>query len=389
MIYLDHNATTPLHPDAFTAMTPYWAGPRGNPSSMHSLGRQARDAIEAARAEVARLIGAAHPDSVVFTSGGTEANVQALRGAFAVRDARRDTLAVGTTEHPAVLETARALAASGVRVIGLGVDRRGGLNAEAADGLGGLDERLRLLSVMAANNETGVRFDVAALAARAHDLGALYHCDAVQLLGKGAIDVAAWQVDLCTASAHKIGGPQGVGCLYIRPGVVLPALVTGGGQERGLRSGTENVAGIVGFGAAARAASDEAQLRWQRLADLRDRFETIVCAALGELVSPLVAGVDRLPNTSALAFPGVTGEALLMHLDACGVCVSTGSACSSGSGEPSHVLVAMGLPAAIISGALRISVGWDTTAADIETAAAALVDAVRRLARLSTEAAHV
>ena len=373
--YLDCNATAPLLPACAAAMAEVAAQARGNPSSLHALGRQSRARIDEARQEVAELVGAKAED-VTFTSGGTEANVWALQAAFADRSGAAAGLAVTAVEHSSILETARELARQGVSLQVLPVDARGALLPIA------LARGTRLLAAMAANNETGTLFDVAGLAAVAHAAGARLHCDAVQALGKIVVDTGAWDADSGSVSAHKIGGPQGIGALVTRPGLTLSPLLRGGGQERGRRSGTENVMAIVGFGAAAR----ETQRQWAtaavRARDLRDRLEARLLAALPGCA---VQGdrERRLPNTSSLAFPGVKGEALVVHLDALGICVSTGSACSSGSSKPSHVLVAMGVTPAELGGALRVSLGPATTEAEIEMAGDAIVIAVRRLRALA------
>ena len=377
LIYLDHNATAPLREVAREAMAPFLEGPRGNPSSLHRLGREAARAVEEARAEIATLLGAEDPGTIVFTSGATESDVWALRGAFDEGGGQgRGALVVGTTEHPAVLDTARALEQRGVPVRRVGVDERGRLLPFELEG------EVRLVSLMAANNESGARHDVTSLAAQARRHGALFHTDAVQLLGRSPVEVRAWGVDLCSISSHKIGGPMGVGALYLRPGLSYPALITGGGHERGRRSGTLNVPGIVGFGAAARAVREGLARSVARQAKLRDHFEQVLAAEVSG-VRFLGDHERRLPNTSLFSVPGVKGEAVVIELDAQGVALSTGAACSSGSGKPSHVLVAMGAPSEVIAGALRVSVGESTQLAEIDAAVALLSASIARLRALT------
>ena len=377
--YLDHNATSPLKPEVRDAMLPFLGGVTGNATSLHAAGRRSKQAVETARAHVAALVGATDPAEIVFTSGGTEADVLALRGTFERDDLDPsfDTLVTTAVEHPAVLQTARLLQSHGVRVLFTPVDAHGRL----ADPV--IDDRTRLVSVMAANNETGNLYDIAGIARRARETGALVHTDAVQALGRIAIDAAGWGLDLLSASAHKLGGPTGVGCLYLAKGVSLAPVSTGGGQERGLRSGTLNVAGIVGFGEAARLAKERLSADAARVRTLRDRFEAgVIHAVPGVVFQGDLA--HRLPNTSSLSIPGTKGEALLMAMDAMGFCVSTGSACSSGSGKPSHVLVAMGVPAELLGASLRVSLAASNTEAEVDAAVAALADVARHLRHLAT-----
>lgn len=384
MIYLDHNATAPLLAEVRDAMLPWFSGANGaitgNASSLHSAGRRARSAIDDARTHVAALINA-DPASIHFCSGGTEADVWALRGAIEGHPEGHAAVMYSAVEHPAIRETAEYFARSGLTVRSIGVDEYGRLlGFEVAPGTA-------VVAVMAANNEVGNRYDIAAVATTAHAAGAWCHTDLVQAAGKIPVDITAWQADTAALSAHKIGGPQGVGALYIRPGLDLPPLITGGGQERGLRSGTENVAGIVGFGVAARIALADLAQNATRMARLRDAMATNLLAALPDAVQ-LGDPADRLPNTLSLAIPNIAGEALVMRLDAAEIAVSTGSACSSGSGKSSAVLLAMGLPKWQIKGALRISLGPSTTEEQTRTAADAIATAARALQALS-EGLHV
>jgi len=360
-IYFDHNATTPLDPRVLEAMLPYLTGPYGNPSSVHRYGRAARDAVEAARVQVAALAGA-QPAEVVWTSGGTESNNLALHGAAAVA-ARPSRILYGGTEHPAVLETAESLRRHGWQVETIAIDGQGlvdwpAFEAQLARG------PLCIAALMVANNETGVIQDVPRAAAAVHAARALLLADAVQAAGKLLLDFTASGADLMSLSSHKLYGPKGVGALLVKAGVELAPLLHGGGQERGLRGGTENVAAIVGFGAAAELAQQELQARDAHLLALRERL----IAGLHVLPGVSIFGEQspRLSNTVQFGLKGWEGEALLMALDRKGIAVSSGSACSSGKGEPSHVLLSMGLPRDVAYGAIRVSLGQGNTAAEID-----------------------
>ncbi len=346
--YLDWNATAPLLPAVQAAMADALAR-CGNASSVHRWGRAARQAIEAARREVAALAGAA-PDEIIFTSGGSEANHLALRG-FAGH------VIASAIEHDSV-GGARPDAAI------LPVLPDGRADLDALDRMLAAEAAPVLVSLMLANNETGAIQDVAAAARIAHAHDALLHTDAVQAAGKLALDRRALGADLMTLSAHKIGGPQGVGALVASPDLPLAPLIAGGGQERGRRAGTENVAGIVGFGVAARSAMSRLA-QGSAIAALRDDAERRLCAiAPGAVV--FAAAVARLPNTLCIAMPGVPAATQVMALDLAGVMVSAGAACSSGKLRPSPVLAAMGVPAALADGAIRVSLGWSSTASDID-----------------------
>ncbi|MBL6751303.1 MAG: cysteine desulfurase [Nevskia sp.] len=359
-IYFDHNATTPLEPRVLEAMQPYLTGPYGNPSSVHRYGRAARDAVEAARAQVAALAGA-QAGEVVWTSGGTESNNLALKGATAAAAATR--VLYGATEHPSVLESAESLAARGwqVETIAVGAD---GLVDWPAFAAQLARAPLCIAALMAANNETGVIQDVARAGALVHGAGALLLSDAVQAAGKIPLDFAASGADLMSLSAHKLYGPKGVGALLVKAGVELVPLLHGGGQEHGLRGGTENVAAIVGFGAAAELAQQELEARAETLLALRRRLEAGLAALPGAAI--FARDAARLPNTVQFGLRGWEGEALLMALDRRGIAVSSGSACSSGKGQPSHVLLGMGLPRDVAFGAIRVSLGKDNTAAEVD-----------------------
>lgn len=341
-IYLDHNATSPLRETARTAMLAAFEL-HGNASSIHAEGRAARASLDASREAVARALGCIAP-MVVFTSGGSEANNLALKGAGVER------LIVSAVEHPSVIETAKA---SGKPVEILPVDGAGVADLAALDRLLSSGPKA-LVAVMLANNETGVVQPLREVAALARTHGALVHCDAVQAFGKIAVNFGLLGVDMLSVSAHKLGGPVGAGALVIRDGLPLTALIQGGGQELRRRAGTENIAAISGFAAAA----GEKRLEIRHLRDqLESRLEGAVIFG---------AGAERLPNTSCFALPGLSAETALMALDLAGIAVSSGSACSSGKVAKSHVLAAMGVPSDLAGNAIRVSLGWTTTAQDIE-----------------------
>lgn len=359
--YLDHNATAPLRPEARAALIAA-LDVVGNASSVHAEGRRARGIVEDAREAVAALVGA-KPEEVVFTSGATEANNWVMRAGW-------DRLSVGATEHESVLAPARAAHAEVKRAELKEVmcDGDGLVRIASASGWTGgrtvSDKSRALLSLQFANAETGVVQPIADAAAAAHEAGFLFHCDAVQAVGRLPVDFKQLGLDFLSISAHKLGGPKGVGALVIRDGLDLPALLSGGGQERRRRSGTENVAAIAGFGAAAVAARAELG-SVNRLALMRDRLEAGVRDVTPEAV---VIGKTspRLPNTSCLAMPGADASTLLIKLDLKGIAVSAGSACSSGKIGGSHVLAAMGVDAGLARAAIRISLGWSTRIEDVE-----------------------
>ena len=346
--YLDYNATTPARPAVAAAMTEALAAV-GNPSSVHGFGRAARARLETAREQVAALVGA-RPGQVIFTSGGTEANDLALTGTG------RGRVLVSAIEHDSVLK-----ATAGETIP---VERSGVVDLAALERMLAAQPEPALVAVMLANNETGVIQPAAEAVRIAHEHGALIHCDAVQAAGKITVDFPALGADLMTLSAHKLGGPPGVGALIVADHVDLASRQRGGGQERGRRAGTENLPGIIGFGVAAEIAAAELDAM-AKLADLRDDLERRAAAAVP---GAILFGRDaaRLSNTSCLALPGLTSEVQVMALDLAGVAVSAGSACSSGKLQPSHVLRAMGADAATAGCAVRISLGWRSTAEDIE-----------------------
>ena len=348
-VYLDHNATTTVRPAAAEAVAAALSL-TGNASSVHGFGRAVRRTVEDAREAVAALVGAA-PADVVFTSGGTEANNLALRGSG------RERILVSTVEHESVL-----MAGAGAALIP--VDSDGVVDLDALDSLLAGEGTPALVSVMLANNETGVVQPVAGIAGVARRFGALVHCDAVQAAGKIPVDMSALGVDMLSLSAHKIGGPAGIGALVVADSVPLSPIVFGGGQERGRRMGTENFSGIAGFGAAAREARKGVD-GFAELGRLRDGLERRILALSPE-TRIFGAGAERLPNTSCLTMPGMASETQVMALDLAGVAVSAGSACSSGKVQASHVLAAMNADAAQAASAIRASLGWNSTAQDVD-----------------------
>lgn len=377
MVYLDHNATTPLAPEAWAAMSAIYQSGAGNASSIHRAGQAAKAALEQAREAVADLIGA-RPAEIVFTSGGTESDNLAIQGLAALHP--RGHIITSQIEHHAVLHTCQDLEDRGWAVTYVPVDAAGRVDPAAVRQV--LRPETFLISIMLANNETGVVQPAAEIAAIARQAHVKFHADAVQAAGKLPLSARQLGCDLMSLSAHKIGGPQGAGALYVRRGVRLHPLLFGGHHERDRRAGTENVAAMAGFGAAARAATANLAPETARLASLRDVLEQQV---LREVPETFVAGVgaERTPNTSDICFRYAEGEALVIALDLAGFCVSTGAACSSGAIEPSHVLTAMGLAPGDARSCLRFSLGRTTTAADIAALTAALPAIVARLRSIS------
>jgi cysteine desulfurase len=362
-IYLDHNATTPVDPAVADLVHETMREPFGNPSSVHHFGQRAKAVLDDARSSVAELINA-EPSEIVFTSGGTEADNFALRGvAEAMEPTGRRHLVASAIEHEAVLVTLKALARRGWRTTLLPVDATGIVAPAALEAA--LDDETALVSIMHANNEIGTVQPIAELAALAHARGALFHTDAVQSVAKIPVDARALGVDLLSLSAHKFNGPKGVGALWIRRGTRITATMTGGKHERTRRAGTENVPGIAGLGAAARLAAAKLDVEGPRLAALRDRLETAILERIpGTALNG--ARAPRVPNTTNLSFEQIEAESLLIALDLEGVAVSTGSACSSGTLEPSHVLRAMGLSAHRTQNSIRISLGLGNTDAHVD-----------------------
>ena len=380
-IYADHAATAALRPAALRAMEPYLTEQYGNPSSLYAFGQQAKSDLEAARAAVAACLNA-KPEEIFFTSGGTEADNWALKGAVelaALKGKKNGHIIISAVEHHAVLHTAQYLEKQGHPVTCLPVDEHGRVAPAAVEAA--IRPDTALISVMAANNEIGTLQPVAEIGAIARARKVLFHTDAVQAVGHVPVDVEAWNADLLSLSAHKFGGPRGVGALYVRKPNRLPPLIHGGGQEGGRRSGTENVVGVVGMAAALQEAVEALPAESAQLAALRDRL----IGGLTGLPYARLTGhpVDRLPGTASFVFEGVEGEALLLHLDARGICASSGSACSSASLDPSHVLLAIGLPHAVAHGSLRLSLGPDNTEGDVDAILKAVPEVVENLRAMS------
>jgi cysteine desulfurase len=379
-VYFDHNATTPVDPAVATEVARALTVDFGNPSSVHHFGQQAKAVLDGARSAIAELIGA-EPSEVVFTSGGTEADNFALRGvAEALEPTGRTHLIASAIEHEAVIVTLRALARRGWKTTLLPVDASGIVSPAALEAA--LTDDTAIVSVMHANNEIGTIQPIAELAALAHTRGALFHTDAVQSIGKIAVDVKTLGVDLLALSAHKFNGPKGAGALWIKRGTRITAILTGGKHERTRRAGTENVPAIAGMGTAARLAVKKLPAEPARLGALRDRLEASVLARVpGTAVNG--APTPRVANTANISFDGIEAESLLIALDLEGIAVSTGSACSSGTLEPSHVLKAMGLPTHRTQNSIRISLGAGNTDAEVDYFLETLPKTVEKLRSLT------
>jgi len=378
-IYLDHAATTPVHPRVRDAMLPYLEGKFGNPSSIHSFGQEAAQAVEEGRKSLAQLLGA-HPDEIFFTSGGSESDTMALFGVFLARQDKGNHIITTTIEHHAALHTCQALEKRGARVTYLPVDQHGlvtpGQVAEA------MQDDTILVSVMHANNEIGTIQPIADIARVCRKRGVLFHTDAVQSVGHVPLDLATMNVDLLSLSGHKFHAPKGVGALYKRKGVRITPLIYGGGHERGLRSGTENVPGIAGLGEAARLALEEMPTEAPRQAALRDRLLDGIEQRIPDIVRT-GHPTERLPNNASVCIRYVEGESMLLNLDFAGIAASSGSACTSGSLEASHVLLAIGLDHDVAHGSLRFSLGHDNTDEEIDFVLETLPPIVEKLRAMS------
>lgn len=378
LIYADNAATAPLSPYALEAMLPYLTTNYGNPSSIYSVGRAAKKAIENAREKVAKAIGAL-PEEIFFTAGGTESDNWAIKAAAELKKNKGMHIISTAIEHHAVLHTLQLLERQGYDVTYLGVDETGlpSLNALRRS----IRSDTTLITVMAANNEIGTILPVADIGAIAREAGVLFHSDAVQAAGHIPLNVAEMNIDLLSLSGHKFGGPKGTGVLYIKKGVGLPSILQGGTQERHRRSGTENVAGIVGLSAALEQAVSDMETHMKRLSALRDRLiDGILRIPRTSLTG---SPKHRLPGSASFVFEGVEGEALVLLLDQIGICASSGSACASGSLDPSHVLLALGYPEELAQGALRLTLGAENTARDVDSILEKLPPIITRLREMT------
>ena len=378
-IYLDNAATTRVHPDVFTAMTPYFCDVYGNASSIHEAGRNAKHALEQARDQAAAALGCV-PQEIVFTGCATEADNWALRGVAETKRAKGNHIITTTIEHHAILDTCKAMEKQGFAVTYLPVDGLGRVTPEQVQAA--IKPNTILVSIMAANNEIGTVEPIAEIGAVCRGAGVLFHTDAVQAVGHIPVDVNTMNVDLLSLSGHKLYGPKGVGLLYIRKGVRIPPLIYGGGQERKRRAGTENIPGIVGLGMAMEYACSHMEQEAVRLTALRER---LVKGVMESIPYARYNGhpQHRLPGNAHFCFEFVEGEALLLMLDMKGISASSGSACTSGSLDPSHVLLAIGQSHEIAHGSLRLTMGEDTTEADVDYVIAVLLGIVQRLREMS------
>jgi cysteine desulfurase len=390
-VYLDNNATTRVDLRVVEAMLPFFGEQYANASSTHSLGAAASSAVRAARQHVQSLVGAARESEIVFTSGGSESNNAAIFSALETQDGR-DEIVTSAVEHPSVLAVCSHLGRQKrAKIHRIPVDRAGNLDLDAYRSC--LSTRTALVSIQWANNETGVVFPVDLLASMAREAGALFHSDAVQAAGKIAIDVKSSNIDMLSISAHKMHGPKGIGALYVRHGVQFSPLVHGGRQERGRRAGTENTAAIVGFGAAAELAEEGLQNEMPRITCLRDRLEHELMRLIpGAILIGKSSGDDnhRLPNTLNVAFEDLEADSILMLLDRASIAASSGSACASGSMEPSHVLRAMKVPFSHLRGAVRFSFSRDNSEKDVDRVLDVLPEIVKELQAMAVpmEAAY-
>lgn len=378
-VYLDHSATTPVRPEVLEEMLPFLKEEFGNPSTIYSWGRQAKKAVEEARARVASLIGA-QPEEIIFTSGGTEADNMALIGAAYANQKKGKHIITSSIEHHAVLDTAQYLMRQGFKVTFLPVTPEGLVRVE--DVLQAITDGTILISIMHVNNEVGTIQPIQEIGKVAREKGIIFHTDAVQSVGKIPVNVQDLNVDLLTASAHKIYGPKGVGCLYVRKGTRIQPLLHGGGQERKRRAGTENVPGIVGFGKAAELAGRELESEGRRLKALRDK---LIDGVLARIEETRLNGdrEQRSPINANFSFRYVEGESILLSLDMKGIAASSGSACTSGSLDPSHVLLAMGIPHEVAHGSVRMTLGRDNTEEDIDYVLEVLPEIIERLRAMS------
>jgi cysteine desulfurase len=379
VIYVDNNATTMVAPEVLDAMMPYFSTNYGNPSSMHSFGGNVAGAIKTARENVANLIGAA-PEEIVFTSCGTESDGTAIRAAIESYPDKKH-LVTSRVEHPAIKNLYEALSKKGYRTTFVPVDSKGRLDIDYL--YNSLNDDTAIVSLMWGNNETGVIFPIEEISSEVKSRGILFHTDAVQAAGKIPIHVGETGVDMLSLSGHKFHAPKGIGVLYVRKGTKFSPFMIGGHQERGRRGGTENTASIIGLGKAAElAAAHLAENGYERISQLRDKLEQTL---LDKVPNALINGdpTNRLPNTSSVAFEYVEGEAILLMMNEYGICASSGSACTSGSLEPSHVLRAMGVPFTAAHGSIRFSLSRYNTEAEIDVILEKLPPVIERLRELS------
>lgn len=377
-LYFDNNATTKVAEQVLEDMNPLFCELYGNPSSMHTFGGQIGRKIRQAREQVAGLLGC-EPSEIVFTSGGTESDNTAIKGALTAQPNKR-TVITTRVEHPAVLTVCRDLESHGYTVVELGVDKEGRLDLNELEGQ--LDEDTALVTIMYANNETGVVFPIDQIAQLVTDKGAIFHTDAVQAVGKIPLDLSKSNIDLLSLSGHKLHGPKGVGVLYVRKGTRLSPFMLGGHQEAGRRAGTENVPGIVGMGKACELAAENFEAENNKVKYLRDKLEQ---AILEKCPDCRLNGnpENRLPNTTNISFEYIEGEAILLMLDKYGICASSGSACTSGSLEPSHVLRAMGVPFTAAHGSIRFSLSRYNTEEEVDYTIEKLPPIINQLRKLS------
>ncbi|MGB9979163.1 cysteine desulfurase NifS [Methanobacterium sp.] len=378
-MYMDHSATSPVDPEVFEAMKPYFVDNFGNASTLYSLGREARKAMEAARAQVASLIGA-KPEEVIFTSGGTESDNIAIKGtAYRLKD-KGNHIITSAIEHPAVRETCKYLEKKGFEVTYLPVYEEG--IVRISDLEDAITDKTILITIMHANNEIGTIQPIAEIGKIARENKIYFHTDAVQTVGKIPVNVEEMNVDMLSLSAHKVYGPKGIGALYMRKGVRVEPILHGGGHEKGLRPGTENVSGIVGLGKACELAEKNLLENTKYITNLRDK---LIDGILNSIEQSYLDGhrTKRLPNNVNLRFTGIEGESLVLHLDSKGIAASTGSACSSKSLEPSHVLTALGLEHVDAHGSLRLTLGKENTEEEVDYVITAVKEVVETLRKLS------
>jgi len=377
-VYFDNNATTKVAEEVLEEMMPYFSQLYGNPSSMHTFGGQISRKIRHAREQVARLLGC-EPCEIIFTSGGTESDNAAIRGILATKPNKRKLITT-RVEHPAVLAVCRELENQGYNIVELGVDRLGRLDMDLL--AEEIDDDTALVTIMYANNETGVIFPIDEIAELAASKGVIFHTDAVQAVGKIALNLSESNIDLLSLSGHKLHGPKGVGALYVRKGTRLAPFMLGGHQEGGRRAGTENVPGIIGLGKACELAAENIEVENKKVKYLRDKLENAILQSCPDC---MLNGdrENRLPNTTNISFEYIEGEAILLMLDKYGICASSGSACTSGSLEPSHVLRAMGVPFTAAHGSIRFSLSRYNTEEEVDYVIEKMPQIVKKLRELS------